>query len=109
VEKIKKRIKDLFMIEKRNEIKPEKIEESGIIERGGDLLIVDRAGIIQMIKDNSDRESANIDCNLIKMIQCFYNKMSVKQLNWLLEKVKYITRHNRKYESFRGIKDIQFI
>ncbi|MDR1198675.1 MAG: hypothetical protein LBK94_06640 [Prevotellaceae bacterium] len=79
-----------------------------IIERTGDLLMVNKTGIIKMVKDNSDRNSAKIDCSLITMINCFYGHLSVKQMSWILEKVKYIIRHNKKYIEYKGIKDIQF-
>jgi hypothetical protein len=82
--------------------------ENEIIERTGDLLMVNKTGIIKMVKDNSDRNSAKIDSSLIVMINCFYGHLSIKQMNWILEKIKYIIRHNGKYRDFKGIKDIQF-
>jgi hypothetical protein len=82
--------------------------ENEDIKKIGDLLMVNKTGIIKMIKDNSDKNSSQIDCNLISMINCFYGHLSVKQLNWILEKVKYIIRHNKKYIEYKGIKDIQF-
>jgi hypothetical protein len=80
----------------------------GKIERNGDLLILDKDGLIGMIQDNSDRSSEKIDSMLVNMINCYWSHLSVKQLNWILEKVKYIIRHNLKYRKFKGIKDIQF-
>lgn len=82
---------------------------NGFFERHGDLLTIDKTNLINMIKDNSDKDSAQIDSNLITMIQCFYGHLSVKQMNWTLEKVKYIIRHNRKYKEYKGIKDIHFV
>jgi hypothetical protein len=82
---------------------------NGVLRREGELLIADKTGLITMIRDNTDKESVSIDANLIKMIQCFYGKMSIKQTCWLLEKVKYIIRHNWRYYSFKGVKDIQFV
>jgi hypothetical protein len=63
--------------------------ENEIIERSGDLLMINKTGLIGMIKNNSDKKSANIDCSLITMINCFYGHLSVKQMNWTLEKIKY--------------------
>jgi hypothetical protein len=34
--------------------------EDGIIRRDGDLLIVDKNGVIKMIRDNSDKDNAQI-------------------------------------------------
>jgi hypothetical protein len=62
-----------------------------------------------MIKNNSDKNSARIDCSLITMIQCFYGHISIKQLNWIMEKIKYISRYNKDYGYIKGIKDIQLI
>jgi hypothetical protein len=83
--------------------------EDKIIERTGYLLKINKTGLIDMIKNNSDRNSARIDCSLITMIQCFYEHLSVKQLNWIMEKIKYISRHNTDYGYIKGIKDIQLI
>jgi hypothetical protein len=83
--------------------------DDGKIERNGDLLTIDKSGLIGMIQDNSDRESAKIDATLISMINSFYHHLSVKQMNWILEKIKYIIRHNKKYRELKGIKDIQFV
>jgi hypothetical protein len=80
-----------------------------IIRKEGELLVVNKTGLIELIRDNPDRGSVSIDSNILKMVQCFYGKMSVKQTVWLLDKVKYIIRHNQKYDSFRGVKDIQFV
>jgi hypothetical protein len=80
----------------------------GKIERNGDLMLLDNDGLIGMIQDNSDRKSGKVDSMLINMINCYWNHLSVKQLNWILEKVKYIIRHNPKYRELKGITDIQF-
>jgi hypothetical protein len=90
-------------MEKQNET------ENGIVERTRDLLKINKIGLIAMISTNGDKNSAVIDLKIITMINCFYGHLSLKQLNWIMEKVKYITRHNDKYRDLKGIKDIQFI
>jgi hypothetical protein len=97
------------MEEQKIKMNTEVCMKDRILRREGDLLVADKTGLIAMIRDNNDKSSVSIESNLVKMIQCFYGRMSVKQLCWLLEKAKYITRHNWKYLSFRGVKDIQFI
>jgi hypothetical protein len=82
--------------------------ENEIIERTGDLLMINKTGLIGMIKNNSDKKSAKIDSNLITMINCFYGHLSVKQMTWIFDKIKYITRHNDKYRELKNIKDLQF-
>jgi hypothetical protein len=84
------------------------MKDDGIIERDGDLLVINKSALIGMIKDNCDKDSAKIDSSLITMIMCFYGHLSIKQNNWILEKVKYIIRHNKLYAEYKGIKDIQF-
>jgi hypothetical protein len=79
-----------------------------IMKRKGDLLELNKDGLIKMIRDNTDKKSVKIDSDLIKMINCFYGHLSVKQLNWIMEKVKFIVRHNNGYREYKGIKDIQF-
>jgi Ni2+-binding GTPase involved in maturation of urease and hydrogenase len=86
-----------------------KMKDDGIIERNGDLLVINKSELIEMIKNNCDKSSATIDSTLITMINCFYGRMSVKQLNWIVGKVLYIIRHNKEYSEYKGIKDIQFI
>jgi hypothetical protein len=80
----------------------------GKIERVRDLLVLDKDGLIGMIQENSDKKSGKIDSMLINMINSFWGHLSVKQLNWILEKVKYIIRHNPKYRELKGVTDIQF-
>jgi hypothetical protein len=65
--------------------------------------------LIKMIRDNTDKRSEKIDEDLIGMIVIYYGRFSVKQGNWILEKVKYITRHNNVYGKYKGIKDIRFL
>jgi hypothetical protein len=65
--------------------------------------------VISIISDNKDTSSKVPDSDLIKMIDLFYNRLSVKQENWILEKIKFVIRNNEKYKESRGIKDIQII
>jgi hypothetical protein len=79
----------------------------GFMVKTGDLFKIYKDGLIKLIKGNTDKDSEQIDCSLIKMINCYYGNFSLKQLNWISEKVKYIFRHNNKYHDFKGFKDIQ--
>jgi hypothetical protein len=49
------------------------------------------------------------DSDLIKMIELFWGRLSIKQYNWICEKIKYVIRNNGKYKKLRGIKDMQFL
>jgi hypothetical protein len=84
-------------------------DDDGIIARDGDLLMVNKPGLIEIIKNNTDKNSTKIDSALITMINCSYEHLSVKQINWIFSKVKFIIRTNRLYFKFNGIKDIQFV
>jgi hypothetical protein len=86
-----------------------KLEDNFVMRKENELLVIDKNGLIRLIKDNTDNKSTKIDSDLTRMIICFYGHMSVKQLNWVLEKVKYVIRHNSKYRKYKGIKDIQFV
>jgi hypothetical protein len=79
------------------------------IKREGDILVLNKLGIIEIIKDNKDTSSKVPDSDLIKMIELFYGRLSIKQENWICEKVKYVIRNNPEYRKLRGIKDMQFI
>jgi hypothetical protein len=83
--------------------------DSGIIEADDNTLNIDKEGLISIIKNNSDKNSQEIDGKILKMIRCFYGHFSYKQMKWVLEKVKYIIRHNDEYQKFKKIDDILFI
>jgi hypothetical protein len=80
-----------------------------MINRNGDILLLNMNDLIKMIRDNTDKKSEKIDKDLIGMIVVCYGRFSVKQNNWILEKVKYITRHNNVYRKYKGIKDVRFL
>jgi hypothetical protein len=86
-----------------------KINNDIIIERSGDILKINMRGIISIIRDNKDDSSMVPDSDLIKMIELFYGRLSIKQYNWICEKIKYVIRNNGKYKKLRGIKDMQFL
>jgi hypothetical protein len=52
-----------------------------IIKRTGDLLVINKIG-------------------LIKMISIFYGRLSIGQLKWILEKVKFIIRADFKIKIY---------
>jgi hypothetical protein len=80
-----------------------------VIKRTGEMLELNKEGLLQIIGDNLDNDSNDTDNRLTEMIRCFYDRLSVKQILWIMEKVKYVIRNNGKYKSLRGIKDIRFI
>jgi hypothetical protein len=79
------------------------------ISRKGNLLIMDKENLINMIKNNSDKNSFEIDEKLIKLIYNYWGRFSVKQSNWICEKIKYICRHNICYKEYKGITDVQLL
>jgi hypothetical protein len=85
------------------------IDNKKIAVKNGSVLTLNKPALIQIIKDNSDKDSVEIDCSLITMIKCFYGRFSAKQLNWIFEKVKCIFRHNIRYSEYKGVKDIQLL
>jgi hypothetical protein len=84
-------------------------DENVVIKRTGQMLELNKEGLLQIIGDNLDNSSNDTDIKLTEMIRCFYERLSVKQILWIMEKVKYVIRNNRKYKEYRGIKDIRFI
>jgi hypothetical protein len=80
-----------------------------MINRNGDILLLNMNDLIKMIRDNTDKRSEKIDEDLIGMIVIYYGRFSVKQSNWILEKVKYIVIHNNIYGKNKYIKDIRFL
>jgi hypothetical protein len=81
----------------------------GKIEIDDNTLIIDKSGLISIIKNNTDKKSREIDNNILKMIRVFYGNFSFKQSQWIVEKVKYIVRHNEKYRNWNKFDDIIFI
>jgi hypothetical protein len=79
-----------------------------IVNKNGNLLEVDKDGLLDIIKNNVDGESNDIDKKLFIMIMRFYGRLSFKQTKWIMEKCLYIIRHNNKYKGVRGIKNIIF-
>jgi hypothetical protein len=77
------------------------------MEKKGNLLIIDKDNLIKMIRENTDKSSVDIDNKLLKLISFYYGRFSLKQSNWICEKVKYIIRHNKTYKEFKGITDVQ--
>jgi ribosomal protein L36 len=92
----------------RNELM-KKIDNDVIIKRKGNVLVLNKKGVISIISDNKDTSSKVPDSDLIKMIELFWGRLSIKQENWIFEKIKFIIRNNCKYIKLKGIKDIQFI
>jgi hypothetical protein len=69
-------------------------------------LILTREELIKMITvDNTDKNDWSGD-TLVGMINSF-KTFSDKQYNWLLSKVKYIVKHNKKYRNFRDIRGFE--
>jgi hypothetical protein len=79
------------------------------IYRNGNLLSIDKDNLIDLISHNIDSKSVDIDGKLLHLIFIYYGRFSVKQFNWILEKVKYICRHNKNYKEYKGITDIQLL
>lgn len=78
------------------------------IERSGDLLRVNKEGLLQIIGMNPDKKSTEIDNGLISLIENYYGRFTVKQTAWIYQKVGFITRVNKKLLQLKGFKDIVF-
>jgi len=73
------------------------------------ILTLDKEELIDIIKNNRDRKSVDIDNQLIRVIDIFYDRFSIKQLSWIFSKVQFICRTNKKYREFENVKDICLI
>ena len=69
-------------------------------------LFLNKDELIAVIKNNRDKKSKDIDNQLIRTIDIFYGRFSVKQLAWITAKVNYIMRYNKLYKDFRKMDDI---
>jgi hypothetical protein len=78
------------------------------IEKNGDLLRVNKEGLLQIIMSNPDKKSTDIDNGLISLIENYYGRFTVKQTAWIFQKVSFITRSNKKLLWLKGFKDIDF-
>ena len=69
-------------------------------------LFLNKEELIGIIKNNIDKKSTDIDNQLIRMIDVFYRRFSVKQLQWLTAKINFIVRYNKLYKNYRKMEDI---
>jgi hypothetical protein len=70
---------------------------------------VDKTGLVELLQSNPDKESTDIDNQLIGMVIRSYDNMTAKQMDWILNKVQFIFRHNPRYREAGKIKDIRFL
>jgi len=70
------------------------------------MLTVNKEELIEIIRNNRGRKSVDIDNHLIRVIDIFWNRFSIKQLSWIFSKIQFICRTNKKYKEFSGVKDI---
>jgi hypothetical protein len=73
------------------------------------VLELNKTDLLEVLKNNPDKSSVEIDRKLIVMILNYYGRFTIKQQTWILEKVKYIFRYNKKYLNLRSFKDIILI
>ena len=69
-------------------------------------LFLNKEELIQIIKNNIDKKSVDIDNKLIRTIDIFYGRFSIKQLSWITAKVNFIIRYNKLYKDYRKMEDI---
>ena len=70
------------------------------------ILTLNKEELIEIIKNNRDKKSVDIDNQLIRVIDIFYGRFSIKQLSWIFSKVQFICRTNKKYKEFESVKNI---
>jgi len=69
-------------------------------------LFLNKEELIGIIKNNQDKKSVDIDNQLIRMIDVFYGRFSIKQLKWITAKINYIIRYNKMYKNYKKMEDI---
>ena len=69
-------------------------------------LELNKQELINIIEDNPDKKSMEVDSKLIKTIHTYYYRLSVKQYNWITVKINFIVKNNKKYKEYRDFKDI---
>ena len=69
-------------------------------------LFLNKEELVGIIKNNIDKKSKDIDNKLIRMIDIFYGRFSVKQLQWITAKVNFIVRYNKLYKNYSKMTDI---
>jgi len=72
-------------------------------------LELNKQELINIIEDNPDKKSLEVDNKLIKTIQTYYYRLSVKQYNWITAKINFIVKNNKKYKEYRDFKDISLL
>jgi reverse gyrase len=70
------------------------------------IIILDKQELIEMIKNNKCKNNIDSDKQLIRIIDIFYSRFSIKQLSMIKAKINYIVRTNKQYMQYRKYKDI---
>ena len=72
-------------------------------------LELNKQELINIIENNLDKKSIEVDNKLIKTIHTYYYRLSVKQYNWITAKINFIIKNNKKYKEYRDFKDISLL
>jgi len=72
-------------------------------------LELNKQELINIIEDNPDKKSIEVDNKLIKTINTYYYRLSIKQYNWITAKINFIIKNNKKYKEYIGFKDINLL
>lgn len=84
------------------------MKETKRIEKDGDLLRINKEGLLFIIESNPDKKSKDIDYGLTGLIENYYGRFTIKQIMWIFQKISFITRVNDKFLGIKGFKDIVF-
>jgi hypothetical protein len=87
----------------------EKDEGTIYISKDGNILTVDKDGLLTILRNNPDVKSRDIDAGLVRLVEKYYGSFSTKQSAWIFTKIGFIVRSNSKYFGLKGFKDIRFI
>jgi hypothetical protein len=79
------------------------------MEYNSRIIMLDKEDLICMIKSNRCKKYIDSDKQLIRIIDIFYGRFSVKQLSMILAKINYIVRTNKQYIQYKNYKDICLI
>jgi hypothetical protein len=73
------------------------------------FLYLNQEDVIEILENNPDKTSQEIDKKLIGIVRKYFYTMTDKQEKWLREKIGFIIRHNSLFKDYKkkGIKLIK--
>jgi hypothetical protein len=72
-------------------------------------ITIDKKALLKMIADNLTAKSVEQDMDLEVLIENYYGNFNEEQMDCVLNKVRYIIKHDDKFKDYRNLKQIYLV